>query len=220
MTARPTAHRPTGTTGRRSRRESDLPDRPHAQDLIDIVDIGLGTGVRIGELLAIRWQDIDLEAAQPTVTITGTLKTLKGKQSDGGGLVRQPYPKTGSSWRTLTLPMFAVATLLRLKVSAQSNEWDVVFTSARGTLRNPHNVRRQLRDARGETWAWVTPRTWRKTVATIVERESSLGAAAAQLGHAGEAITAKHYVQRASVAPDLTAVLDLLAPTSGAGQSN
>ena len=47
------------------------------EPVLDIVDIGLGTGVRIGELLAIRWQDIDLEAAQPTVTITGTLKTLK-----------------------------------------------------------------------------------------------------------------------------------------------
>lgn len=76
-------------------------------------------------------------------------------------------------------------------------------------------VRRQLRDARGETFAWVKPHTFRKTVATLVEREASLTDAAAQLGHSGTEVTTWHYVQRAQVAPDLSGILDLLAPVAG-----
>lgn len=193
--------------------------RPRARGLLDLVDLQLATGARIGELLALRWCDVDLEAVPPTATICGTLVRLPGRAADGGGLVRQAHTKTDAGWRIVALPGFAVATLLRLKVAAESNAHDVVFASSTGTLRDPHNVRRQLRDARGEEFAWVKPHTFRKTVATLVERESSLTDAAAQLGHSGTEVTTRHYVQRASVAPDLTRVLDLLAPQTGAGDS-
>jgi integrase len=173
--------------------------RRRARGMLDLVDIQLATGARIGELLALRWPDIDLEAAAPTATISGTVVRLPGRVADGGGLVRQSHPKTDAGWRTVTLPGFAVATLMRLKVSADPNPHDVVFPSERGTLRDPHNVRRQLRDARGDEFA---------------EREASLADAAAQLGHSGTEVTTRHYVQRAQVAPDLTRVLDLLAPTT------
>ncbi|WP_287016324.1 site-specific integrase [Gordonia sp. (in: high G+C Gram-positive bacteria)] len=188
--------------------------RRRARGMLDLVDIQLATGARIGELLALRWTDIDLEAATPTATISGTVVRLPGRVADGGGLVRQTHPKTDAGWRTVTLPGFAVATLMRVKVSAQPNPHDVVFPSERGTLRDPHNVRRQLRDARGDEFEWVKPHTFRKTVATLVEREASLADAAAQLGHSGTEVTTRHYVQRAQIAPDLTRVLDLLAPTT------
>lgn len=189
--------------------------RPRAKGLLDLVDLQLATGSRIGELLALRWCDIDLEATPPTATISGTLVRLPGTRTQGGGLIRQPHPKTASGWRVVALPGFAVATLMRLKVAADPNAHDVVFASSTGTLRDPHNVRRQLRDARGSEFSWVKPHTFRKTVATLVEREASLTAAAAQLGHSGTEVTTRHYVQRAQTAPDLTDVLDLLAPTSG-----
>ncbi|MET9199054.1 site-specific integrase [Gordonia sp. NPDC003585] len=198
--------------------EHDADRSPHrggrrrARGMLDVVDIQLATGTRIGELLALRWSDIDLEAVTPTATISGTVVRLPGSAADGGGLVRQPHPKTDAGWRTVSLPGFAVATLMRMKVVARPNPHDVVFPSERGTLRDPHNVRRQLRDARGEQFAWVKPHTFRKTVATLVEREASLADAAAQLGHSGTDVTTRHYVQRAQVAPDLTRVLDLLAP--------
>jgi integrase len=47
--------------------------RPRASDLIDVLDIFLATGARIGEVLAIRWQDINLQATPPTITISGTV---------------------------------------------------------------------------------------------------------------------------------------------------
>lgn len=58
-------------------------------DLADLVDLLLGTGMRIGEALALRWEDIDIAADPPTVTVAGTLV------DSTGGLRRQDHPKTG-----------------------------------------------------------------------------------------------------------------------------
>lgn len=184
-----------GTTGPR-----------RAPDLLDVIDIMLGTGARIGEVLALRWSDVDLGSERPTLTICGTIVRLTGQ-----GLRRQDHPKTASGHRTIVLPRFAVETLLRLQVNAEGNAHDVVFPSSSGTLRDPHNLRRQWRDARTEGgFGWVTPHVFRKTVATIVSRERSTEDAAAQLGHSGTAVTTEHYVQRASIAPDVSDVLQQL----------
>lgn len=184
--------------------------RPRATGLLDFVDIMLATGVRIGEVLAIRWADIDLAATPPRLTISGTIVRLPGKQADGGGLIRQSHPKTDAGHRTVLLPAFAVRTLMRMQLDALPNTWDVIFPSTTGTLRDPHNVRRQWRDARGDEFAWVTPHSFRKTVATLIDRESSEGDASVQLGHSGTAVTKRHYIEKAIEAPDLTAVLDQL----------
>ena len=185
---------------------------PRVPDLLDIIDIELATGARIGEVLALRWQDVDLEAEKPTAHICGTVVALPGKKSDGGGLVRQEHRKAKDRY-TVVLPRFAVATLLRVKVSAVPNAHDVIFPSSTGTLRSPKNLRTQMREARGKEFSWVTPHTFRRTVATLVERESSLADASAQLGHADTAVTRRHYVEARPVeAPDLTAVLEQLGP--------
>ncbi|MBF6422268.1 site-specific integrase [Nocardia farcinica] len=39
--------------------------------VLDVADVLLGTGARVGEVLAIRWQDLDLDAQPPRVTICG-----------------------------------------------------------------------------------------------------------------------------------------------------
>ena len=165
---------------------------------------------RIGEVLAIRWADIDLAATPPRLTLSGTVVRLPGCQAEGGGLIRQPHTKTASGFRTVLLPRFAVETIMRMQINAQSNPWDVVFPSSTGTLRDPNNVRRQWREARGDAFAWVTPHSFRKTVATLIDRERGDHDASAQLGHSGTAVTRKHYIERATEAPDLTAVLNQL----------
>jgi integrase len=184
--------------------------RPRAKGLLDLVDVLLATGARIGEVLAIRWADIDLAATPPRLTLSGTVVRLPGCQAEGGGLIRQPHTKTASGFRTVLLPRFAVETIMRMQINAQSNPWDVVFPSSTGTLRDPNNVRRQWREARGDAFAWVTPHSFRKTVATLIDRERGDHDASAQLGHSGTAVTRKHYIERAAEAPDLTAVLNQL----------
>ena len=121
----------------------------------------------------------------------------------------------------VSLPRFAADVLLRRSVSAEPNPHDVVFPSSTGTLRWPNNFQRQWRDARQAAgFDWVTPHHFRKTVATIIERERGLKDASAQLGHSGTAVTAAHYVERAHHAPDSSAVLEVLGERPAARVSD
>ena len=188
--------------------ELALGGRPRATDLLDVIDMLTATGARIGEVLAIRWSDISLapEHGKPTVTIAGTLVT---RSSDG--LIRQDHPKTKSGWRTITLPHFAVVMLTRRSVESQPSQEDVVFPSHAGTLRSPNNFRRQLRDAvEGTGYEWVTPHSFRRTVATLLDRQLDAEHAAAQLGHSDSSVTKAHYIQKAHQAPDMSDVLEQL----------
>jgi integrase len=97
--------------------------------------------------------------------------------------------------------------LLRRQVNATANPHDAVFCSRRGTWLSPHNVRRQWREARKDAGLeWVTPHTFRKTVATLLDREADTKTAAAQLGHSSEEITTTYYIQKANQAPDVSDV--------------
>lgn len=175
---------------------------PRGADLPDLFDVLAGTGLRIGEVLALRWSDVDLVGEPPLLTVTGTV--VSGH--------RQEHPKTSTSWRTIALPKFAVSALRRQQERGLPTDQDLVFPSQTGAARATHNVRRQLREARGEDFEWVTPHVYRRTAATIIERAVDLDAAAAQLGHSGTAVTRAHYIARAASAPDLRHALAVLGP--------
>lgn len=169
-------------------------------DLPDCIDMLIASGCRIGELLAVRWSDLDLGADVPTVTIQGTVVRVKGE-----GLVIQDRVKSATSRRKLALPRFAVDMLLRRQVEAYPNPWNVVFPSSALTLKDPAGWQdqwRAFRDTLGEEWDWITPHTFRKSVATLMPDST---AAAAQLGHASTAITERHYIQRTHAGPELAA---------------
>jgi integrase len=178
-------------------------------NLPDIVDIFLATGLRINEVLALRWSDLDLDAIRPTLTVSGTLVQLEGR-----GIVRQDATKSAAGRRTVYLPSFAVDVLRRRRAGATPNALDAVFTTRNGTWVSGHNVRRQWRAIRtGTGLEWVTPHAFRKTVATMIEREANSKDAAAQLGHASESMTETYYVMKTHLAPDLTRILEKFAPT-------
>lgn len=183
------------------------PDRAH--DLAEIIDVMIGTGTRIGECLALRWRDVDgLDSDGPVVvTVAGTLVELTGT-----GVFRQDHTKTKSGHRRVTIPAFSADALRRQRDRGIPSAEGLVFPSRLGTPRWPGNVRTSWRQVRGEDYAWVKPHSFRKTVGTMVEGELGLSAASAQLGHSGTAVTEKHYIQRAIKAPDVSSVLDKLAP--------
>jgi integrase len=175
-------------------------------DLAHIVDVLLATGGRIGEVLALRWVDLDTAANPPRVTFSGTVVYVKGR-----GYFRQGWTKSDAGYRTVTLPRFAVEVLRHRHGDRNVDPQDPIFPSRRGTWLSPHNVRRQWRQAREETsLEWVTPHTFRKTVATLLDREADTKTAAAQLGHASEDITNAYYIEKAHVAPDVSELLAVL----------
>ncbi|MET0494354.1 MAG: tyrosine-type recombinase/integrase [Actinoplanes sp.] len=175
-------------------------------DLADIVDLMLATGVRIGEVLALRWADVDLATDRPTVTICGTIVYVKGK-----GFFRQDWTKNDAGFRTTVLPRFAIGMLLARKFAVADYPIDAIFATRRGTWMSPHNVRRQWRAARADTGLdWVTPHTFRKTVATLINNEADTDRAAAQLGHGSKEITKKHYIEQPAIAPDSSEILERL----------
>ncbi|WP_431937014.1 tyrosine-type recombinase/integrase [Micromonospora sp. RP3T] len=175
-------------------------------DLADIFDLMLATGARIGEILALRWEDVDLAAEHPTLTICGTIVYLKGK-----GFFRQEWTKSDAGHRAVVLPRFAVGMLMARKITIADNPLDAIFASRRGTWLSPQNVRRQWRQARAETGLeWVTPHTFRKTVATLIDKESDADSAAAQLGHKTKEMTKKYYIVKPALAPDSSGILEQL----------
>jgi integrase len=177
-------------------------------DMLDKVDLLIATGVRPGELLAFRWEDVDLASVPPTVEVTGTVR-----QTTGSGLHRQEFPKSRTSARRIPLPVFAAVMLARRleQHDPAENPLGLVFPSRAGTVISPGNFRRQWREARGEEFDWVTPSSFRKTVATLIDRELGSKRASEQLGHSSDAVTRKHYIERDRLVPDSTEILEQFA---------
>ncbi len=162
------------------------------RDLPDLVFFMLATGVRIGEALAVLWSQVDFEAG--TVQITSTLIRVKGE-----GLLRKGT-KSRAGERTLPLPASAVA-LLRRRFMTGARLDQALFPDVLGGFRDPANVRRELREARGgEALAWITSHAFRKTAATILD-DAALSArlVADQLGHSRPSLTQDVYMARRAV---------------------
>jgi integrase len=107
-------------------------------DLPDLVTFILGTGVRIGEALAVLWNQIDLETG--TVEITHTIARPPGEE-----LIRKTT-KSRTGQRTLSLPGWAAA-MLRDRHTAGTRPDDPVFPDTTGGYRDPSNTRRSPRTA-------------------------------------------------------------------------
>ena len=170
------------------------------------VELLAATGARPGEVLAIRWQDVDLLADPPTVTVNGTV--VDAGRVTGKGLHRQDARKGGAPAHTVSLPGFGVRVLTGLY--AVTGPDGPVLANRDGGLVALTNVRSSLREALAdhEHLRWVTPHSFRRTVATVVRDGLGVEAAQRQLSHAQLATTEGHYVQRVTAGPDTRAVLD------------
>lgn len=121
-------------------------------DMADIIDLMLGTGARIGEVLALRWGDVDLVAKR--VRITAMIKTETGLGT---------YRKALVNTAVFDLPEFAVNTLRRRLSLSCNGDIDAVFTTRNGRWQQVNNVERRWRQIRTEAGLdWVTPGDFRQ----------------------------------------------------------
>ncbi|MEQ3554635.1 tyrosine-type recombinase/integrase [Pseudonocardia nematodicida] len=192
-------------------------EKARRRDLPSIVTFMLGTGVRIGEALGVRWCDVDLEGvpvvdgdtmrAVPIVAITGNVVRHRGK-----GLQRHEG-KTEMALRIVPLPRFVV---LMLQERVNDGPEAPIFPAAsrRGGLgwKDPNNLATYIRDARkaaGMDWP-VTSHTFRKTAATIWHDSGLLTdrQKADLTGHAKISTLTDIYVARGELHPAGAAVMD------------
>lgn len=169
-----------------------------------IYTIAIHTGLRQGELLSLRWEDLDLEAG--ALRVRRTLTRTKGTYSMG-------EPKTKKSRRTVRLTTGAVAAL-RGHLERQLEEMDrlgslyqpggLVFASEAGGIINPSNLRNRS-FTRLPRRAGLPPDTrfhdLRHTCATLLlSRNVNPKVVSEMLGHATIAITLDTY---SHVLPDM-----------------
>jgi integrase len=119
--------------------------RPRHAALEALYVLALTTGMRRGELLALRWADVDV--SRRTLTVTGTLQRVN--RPSGTSTLERAQPKTKTSMRQIPLTAAAVDALKRhtqrqgqQRVVAGS-EWadtGLVFTNERGGAVEPRNL--------------------------------------------------------------------------------
>ena len=144
----------------------------------DLAAFMAGTGVRISEARALRWEHLDL--TQGTAEIHGT--------------------KSKGSRRSVTLPAWLAE---RMQARAQTSPaYGYVFSSPhlsdQETPWDQSNSAAALAEVlEGAGFPWATPHTFRRTVASLLhEAGVSIVRIADQLGHADPAMTMRVYLGR------------------------
>jgi integrase len=183
--------------------------KPDGQ-LESIIEVMLGTSARIGEVLALRKCDVDVTCSPATARLCGTIISPNGKPTH-----RQDHPKTSKSTRTVSVPTFTAEVLRqRLVVVAKEDPEHLPFFSRNHTALTTNNARRRLRTILAEAGIkGVTPHSFRRTVATVLDRAAGADLAAEMLGHTSSEITKAHYIEPDERVNPVTAeILRSLAP--------
>lgn len=162
--------------------------------LLAPVIVALNTGLRRGELLALRWKDIDFE---------GTALTVRQSLEETGAGLRFKEPKSRRSRRTVALPAAAVDTLrhhkLRqmetyLKLGSKWSTEALVFGRFDGQPIRPRNFSKEFSRVVKRAGLKVTFHGLRHTHATMLLKQNVHPKIVSdRLGHASVAITLDTY---------------------------
>jgi len=167
--------------------------------------LAIGSGMRQGELLALRWSDIDFQKG--TVSVQRSLAQIKGEF-----VLKEPKSKT--SRRTITLPRFALDALRdhRAAMLKEGNVSAPVFCTRTGEYNAKTNLIRKVfkpilqaandaaineakeRDTEPALLPPIRFHDLRHTAATsLLSRGQSIKAVSQRLGHAKVDITLRVY---------------------------
>jgi integrase len=161
-------------------------------ELKTIAAVALGTGLRRGELLALRWQDVELDGA--VIRVEQAVE-----QTTRGGIVIKE-PKTRHGRRAVSLAPTTVAVLrehwtvqqqMRLALGLGKAPVDgYVFANWDGAIRSPHWLTQAWRKAMKRAGLKATFHSLRHTHAsTLITRGLDVLTISRRLGHGSAVIT-------------------------------
>lgn len=169
--------------------------RKHAQGtpIEVLVEVLIGTGLRVSEVLALRWRDVDLGSHR--------LRVERAQVERKGG-IRYKAPKSERSRREVELPRVVAIALRRhkAKIGAAPHPDRLVFTDSRGgPLRRSNVLRREwhpLLKRAGfgeERFGFHSLR--HSHGSHLCARGADVAAVSARLGHADISFTYRTYVK-------------------------
>jgi site-specific recombinase XerD len=190
-------------------------DAAQESSIYNAVMFGLGTGVRIGELLALNWPDFDFLNAE--VSITKTL--IRSKDKNNKEILKvQDSVKTDRSFRTVPLNRDIITMLKTLKkkrLAEGFNDNNIVFCSQKGTHMSPRNFNRVLKSICNKAGIKkISANVTRHTFATVaVERKAEIKTISEILGHRRIETTYNNYVHPSNEKKKQVAELMVFSPT-------
>lgn len=183
-------------------------------DLAPAVALALGTGMRRGEVLGLRWSDVDLTSGEARIT-----QTL---QATADGMCFVP-PKTHRSARTIALPPFVLDALKqqrshqgarRLAAGTAWQDFDLVVDRGDGAPLPPWAISQRFRSLMSKSGIDLSFHGLRHAHASLMlEAGIHLKVVSERLGHSNIGITADLYTHMAKAldqeaAAKLGALLD------------
>lgn len=171
-------------------------DSARGRPIYYIANLALASGMRRGELLALRWQDVDLDRAKITVA--------RSVEQTNAGL-RFKEPKTKHGRRTITLPASSVAELRNHRKAEQEQRLllgagklprnALVFANVNGEPRLPNAVTKEwMRTATAAGMADATLHSLRHTHAShLIAAGLDILTISRRLGHGSPTITLAVY---------------------------
>jgi integrase len=152
------------------------------------------TGARVGELTALTWGDVDLEAS--TIDIRRSLSWARQRGEKGEAKPRFYEPKTKHSRRTVRIGPELVSALKRWKLQCPKGPLNLVFPTSEGTPKHRSTITHKgLRPAlKAAKLRRVTLHSFRHSFASaLIMGGEPVTNVANLLGHSSPAVTMRIY---------------------------